>query len=56
MSFAVEVTEWLRITSRISLFVQRNPVVLAKELAGIPFQPLILGYGFGDIAVYQCLI
>ena len=50
MSFAAEVTEWLRITSGISLFVQRNPVVLAKELAGIDCLSkgrLIFGVGVG---------
>lgn len=52
LSFAAAVTERLRIASGIILLAQRNPVVLAKELAGIDCLSkgrLIFGVGVGYV-------
>ena len=52
LSFAAAVTERLRIASGIILLAQRNPVVLAKELAGIDRLSkgrLIFGVGVGYV-------
>ena len=52
LSFAAAITERLRIASGIILLAQRNPVVLAKELAGIDRLSkgrLIFGVGVGYV-------